>query len=313
MAQQRKVVIAAPVHPSLTVGLQQAGYTCFLHEDITQESAPAIIADCVGIITSTRLQLDKELIDGVPGLEWIGRMGSGMEVIDVPYARSKGIACYGSPDGNCNAVAEHAVGLLLDLCRNITVSGNQVRQGLFLRNENRGIELEGRTIGIIGFGHTGRALAKKLSAFDMHILSYDKYNLPPQMPFDVTVCRHLDEIYEKAEIVSFHVPQQPDTYHYFNQEFIANMRRPFMLINTSRGQVVNTVDLLRGMNEGKIIGACLDVFEKEPLSRLSGAAKTAMDQLLTMPNVIVTPHIAGYTSEALVKMGISLLKQIVLQ
>lgn len=311
MAHKGNVVIAAPVHPSLTEGLLQAGYTCAMHEDITQATAPAIIAGCVGIITSTRLQLDKELIDAAPHLRWIGRMGSGMEVIDVQYARSKGIACYGSPDGNCNAVAEHAVGLLLDLCRNITVSGNQVRSGLFLRNENRGIELEGRTIGIIGFGHTGRALAKKLSSFDMRILAYDKYTPPPDMPFPVTACSALDEIFNQADIVSFHVPQQPDTRHYFNSEFINGMRKPFILINTSRGQVVDTVELVRGINEGKITGACLDVFEKEPLNRLQGPVKEAMDTLLAMPNVIVTPHIAGYTREALVKMGTSLLKQIV--
>ena len=311
MAMLGRVVVAAPVHDRLLQGLENAGYECLLHEDITQASAPAIIADCTGIITSTRLQLDKELIDAAPGLKWIGRMGSGMEVIDVPYALAKGIACYGSPDGNCNAVAEHAMGLLLDLARNITISGNQVRQGLFLRNENRGFELEGKTIGIIGFGHTGRAFAKKLSSFDMEILAYDKYTPPPQMPFPVTACSNLDDIFDRADIVSFHVPQQPDTKHYFNYQFVEAMKKPFILINSSRGQVVDTLALHRGMTEGKITGSCLDVFEKEPLSKFSGEVKMAMDHLLTLPNVIVTPHIAGYTREALVKMSHSLLKQIV--
>jgi D-3-phosphoglycerate dehydrogenase len=297
-----KVIVAAPVHKILIDRLISDGYTCEMHEHITQSVAPQVIEDSVGIVTSTRLMLDIDLIDKAPHLKWIGRMGSGMEVIDVQYAQSKGIACYGSPEGNCNAVAEHALGMLLALIRRISVSNNEVKNGIWRRNENRGVELEGKTIGIIGFGHTGRALAKKLIGFDMNILAYDKY-AENDFPGYVKKCTGLNEIYETADIISFHVPQQPDTYHYFDDIFFNNMKNIFILLNTSRGQVVDLLTLHKGINRGKIIGACLDVFESEPISTLEGERKEAIDELLKHPAVMATPHIAGYTYEALYKMS----------
>lgn len=304
-----KVLIAAPVHQVLIEGLIAQGYTCDIHEHITQSSAYTLVADCVGIITSTRLQLDKPLIDTAPALKWIGRMGSGMEVIDVPYATQKDIYCFGSPEGNCNAVGEHATGLLLDLNRRISVSYSEMKQGLFLRNENRGIELEGKTIGIIGFGHTGRSFAKKLQGFDMNILAYDKYNAT-EVPSYVTNCSDLSRIYNEADILSFHVPLQEDTIHYFNNEFVLNMKKKFIVINTSRGPVVDTLALLHGIKAGRIAGACLDVFEQEPISAMKEDVKNAMHQLMSLPIVITTPHIAGYTFEALYKMSNTLLSKV---
>lgn len=306
----RKVLIAAPVHAMLIEGLTNAGYECIVREHIKQEEGPVLIQDCVGVITSTRLHLNKTLIDAAPDLQWIGRMGSGMEVIDVPYAQSKGIACYSSPDGNCNAVAEHAMGLLLNLTKRITESSRQVLGGTWLRDENRGTELEGKTIGIIGFGHTGRAFAKKLQGFDMQILVYDKYN-GQNFPSYVQPCINLEEIYVQSDIISFHVPLQDDTTYYFNTGFLAKMQRPFILINTSRGMVVDTAALLAGLQEKKIVAAALDVLEKEPLERVAGDLKHAVDNMLKMPNVIITPHIAGYSFEAVYKMSASLLRQIV--
>ena len=153
-----KVLIAAPVHEVLLNGLADAGYECRMHVSITQDEAPGLIKDCVGVITSTRLQLNKTLLDAAPQLKWIGRMGSGMEIVDVAYATEKGIACHSSPEGNRNAVAEHALGMLLALNRRIVSSNEEVKEGKWIRDANRGYELEGKTIGIIGFGHTGRAL-----------------------------------------------------------------------------------------------------------------------------------------------------------
>lgn len=309
MADKGRVLIAAPVHSVLIEGLTAAGYTCDIHEYITQSSAHALVGDCVGIITSTRLQLDTVLLDLATNLKWIGRMGSGMEVIDVPYAIQKGIACYSSPEGNCNAVGEHAMGMLLDLNRRITISNSEMKHGLWLRNENRGVELEGKTIGIIGFGHTGRAFAKKLQGFDVRMYAYDKYNAE-NLPLYVISVPALEKIFEEADIVSFHVPLQSDTVNYFNRAFIQNMNKKFTLINTSRGQVVDTQALLWGIKEGKIAGACLDVFEQEPLSNMNKEVKEAMDILMKMHNVITTPHIAGYTFEALYKMSSTLLGKI---
>ncbi len=304
------VLIAAPVHKALTDGLAGAGYQLRRAEGITQATAPALIADCVGVITSTRLQLDKELIDAAPLLQWIGRMGSGMEVIDVPYAIRRGVRCYSSPEGNCNAVGEHALGMLLGLIRRIGWSANEVQAGMWRREENRGTELEGKTIGIIGYGHTGRAFAKKLMGFDMRILVYDKYNTDAA-PAYVQQVATLDTIFEQADIVSFHVPLQADTLKYFDDEFVAQMQKRFILINTSRGQVVDTAALKRGIERGRVAGACLDVIEQEPLERMSAELRMLVDELAKKDNVIITPHIAGYTHEALYKMSATLLHKIV--
>jgi D-3-phosphoglycerate dehydrogenase / 2-oxoglutarate reductase len=304
-----KVLIAAPVHPVLTDGLAALGYICIIKEDITQQIAADLIHDCTGVITSTRLQLDKALLDAAPQLRWIGRMGSGMEVIDVPYATGKGIKCYSSPEGNSNAVGEHALGMLLSLIRRITWSQQEVQKGLWLREENRGTELEGKTLGIIGFGYTGAAFAKKLSGFDIKILAYDKYK-KDAMPSDIVNCQDLAPIYEQADFVSFHVPLQEDTKYYFNESFIKNMKKPFVLINTSRGIVVDTKALWAGLQSGKVTGACLDVWEQEPLSKMNTEIRDLLNKIVALPNAIITPHIAGYTVEALYKMSNVLLCKI---
>lgn len=306
----KKVLIAAPVHQVLTDGLIAAGYECLMNEKISQQQAFELVKDVTGIITSTRLHLDKALIDAAPQLQWIGRMGSGMEVIDVPYAESKGIKCFGSPDGNANAVAEHALGMLLSLNKRIIKSNNEVKQGLWLRDENRGTELEGKTIGLIGFGHTGRALAKKLMGFDMQILAYDKYNKQDFPPY-VTQCETLKPIFEQADIISFHVPLQADTTHYFDENFLQSVRKPFILVNTSRGVVVNNEVLLRGMQEKLICGACIDVWEEEPLHAMSDKQRAMLAQIANLPNAVLTPHIAGYSFEAVYKMSHILLQKIV--
>lgn len=306
----RKVLIAAPVHDVLIQGLSDAGYSCDIQEDINQAAAYALIADCVGVITSTRLQLDKDLLDAAPGLEWIGRMGSGMEVIDLEYAARRGIQCYSSPEGNRNAVAEQALGMLLSLAHNITKSYNEVRDGKWLRNENRGMELEGKTIGIIGMGHTGCAFARKLAGFDMRILGYDKYD-NANFCEPVIACQ-LEQIHEEADIVSFHVPLKADTMYYFNNKFIERMRKPFILINTSRGMVVNSKDLLDGLKNGKVSAACVDVWEEEPLEKMNNELKGLLEKALKMPNFLITPHIAGYSHESLYKMSKVLLGKIVM-
>jgi D-3-phosphoglycerate dehydrogenase len=303
-----KVLIAAPVHPVLIDGLSAKGYTCIIHENISQDTAYELIKDCAGVITSTRLQLDKPLIDAGTKLAWIGRMGSGMEVIDVEYATQKKIACFASPEGNCNAVGEHALGMLLSLIRRIVWSYNEMLRDIWKREENRGTELEGKTVGIIGYGHTGAAFAKKLAGFDVQILAYDKYN-PGNIP-PAFCCANLADLMQEADIISFHVPLQADTIHYFDKTFITQMRKPFILVNTSRGQVVDTLALHEGIAAGKVMGACLDVYEQEPLAVMNKDIRKALDEMMVLPNVVVTPHIAGYTFEALYKMSKVLLDKI---
>lgn len=306
-----KVLMAAPVHEILSNGLEQAGYQLVWAEKMNQEIAFSLIQDCVGVITSTRIQLDKNLIDTAPNLKWIGRMGSGMEVIDLEYAAQKGIQLFGSPDGNCNAVAEHAMGLLLNLTKKIHSSFDEIKQGLWLREENRGFELEGKTVGIIGFGHTGTAFAKKLRGFDVSILAYDKYK--KDLKFDnVRFCENLSCIYEQADVLSFHVPQSEETKNYFNTNFLASMKKPFLLLNTSRGNVISIKTLFEGLQSGKIIGAGLDVLPMEPMPKMDISEREIMKDMMKLPQVIVTPHIAGYSVESLYKMSKSLFHQIVI-
>lgn len=310
MMHNGKVLIAAPVHRVLTDGLAKQGYECTVHEKIKQSEAPVLLRDCVGVITSTRLQLNKELIDSAPNLKWIGRMGSGMEVIDTAYAAEKGIACFSSPEGNSNAVGEFALGMLLSLMRRISISNKEVQEGKWLREENRGYELEGKTIGIIGYGHTGMSFAKKLRGFDVQILAYDKYRTDLVSEYNVVICPDLTRIYEEADIISMHVPLQNDTHYYINEKFINKMSRGFILLNTSRGIVVDTKSLWYGLETGKITGACLDVWEQEPLEKMDAETRNYLDKISRKPQVIVTPHIAGYSVEALFKMSEVLLHKI---
>ncbi len=188
-----KVLIAAPVHPVLTEGLAALwDMSVYMQmKAFPKASAYELIKDCTGVITSTRLQLDKDLIDAAPLLQWIARMGSGMEVVDLQYAAEKNIVCFGSPEGNCNAVGEHTLGMLLALIRRIVWSNQEMKQGIWHREENRGVELEGKTVGIIGCGHTGRAFAKKLQGFDCRVFAYDKYNCEG-IPAHIVNCKDLD-------------------------------------------------------------------------------------------------------------------------
>lgn len=304
-----KVLIAAPVHEVLIKGLSDAGYELVLAEKITQATAPDVIGDCVGVITSTRLHLDKELLDRATKLEWIGRMGSGMEVVDVPYATQKGIKCVSSPEGNSNAVAEHAMGLLLALTKRIVISNNELKDGIWEREGNRGSELEGKTVGIIGFGHTGKAFAKKLLGFDVRILVYDKYK-QDEMVGNATYTT-LEVIQQEADIISFHVPLQADTIHYLDEKFISGVSKGFILLNTSRGIVADVNAIKKGLDNGKIKAAGLDVWEEEPLEQMSIEMRMKLDEIVRMPQVIITPHIAGYSFEALFKMSTVLLAKIV--
>ena len=304
-----KVLIAAPIHEVLSKGLEAEGYHLLQVEDITQTLGLQLIKDCVGIVTSTRLQVNQQMIDAAPDLEFIARMGSGMEVIDVPYAETKGIRCLGSPEGNCNAVAEHVLGMLLSLNKRIDKSYHEIKEGKWLRDENRGVELEGKTIGIIGYGNTGMAFAKLLRGFDMKILVYDKYKvIKPDL--HIVVCDNIEQIQKEADVLSIHVPFQEDTFHLVDAGFIQKFEKPFILINTSRGTVIDSSTLLPFLNNGKIKAMALDVWEEEPLSQMSLDMRNILEELMQYPNVLVTPHIAGYSFEALYKMSIILLQKI---
>jgi D-3-phosphoglycerate dehydrogenase len=305
----KKVLIVAPVHNVLLQELESMGYTYDQFEDITPEKALEIILDYEGVITSTRLQIDKDFMDKATQLKWVGRMGSGMEVIDVPYATQKGILCFSSPEGNANAVAEQALGMLLALQHKIFSAHVEMQQGLWLREENRGVEVEGLTAGIIGYGNNGKAFAQKLKAMQVKVLAIDKYKTG-YAEEGIVECTDLERIYTEADIISFHLPLTEETRHYFNGIFLEGMQRPFVLLNLSRGKVVSQQSLYTGLKSGKIKGAALDVWETEPVDKMDQEMNIIRQELMSMPNFIGTPHIGGYTVQALYKMSYFLIQKI---
>jgi D-3-phosphoglycerate dehydrogenase len=305
----KKVLIVAPVHEVLLQELESMGYTYDRFEDITPGKALEIIPGYEGVITSTRLQLDKDFLDRAALLKWVGRMGSGMEVIDVPYATQKGILCFSSPEGNANAVAEQALGMLLALQHKIFSAHVEMQEGLWLREENRGVEIEGLTAGIIGYGNNGKAFAQKLKAMQVKVLAIDKYKTG-YAEEGIVECIDLEQIYNEADIISFHLPLTEETEHYFNGIFLEGMQRPFVLLNLSRGKIVAQKSLYNGLKSGKIKGAALDVWETEPVGKMDEEQKLIYQELMAMPNFIGTPHIAGYTVQALYKMSYYLTQKI---
>ncbi len=298
------------VHPLLIEGLQKAGFECDYHPAIQTDSVLEVIHQYVGLIINSKILVDKYLLDKGQALKFIARLGSGMEIVDRSYAKQKGIHVFSSPEGNRNAVAEHAMGMLLALSNKLLVADNEVRQFEWNREKNRGFELQGKTIGIIGFGNTGSTLAKKLTAWEVNVLAYDKYisNFTGQMKH-VTETSMID-IFEQSDIISLHLPLNEETAHLVNKAFINKFHKPIVLINTSRGKIVNTVDLLEGLDNKKIVGVCLDVFENEKPHTFSEKEKTMYQQLYHYDNVVLSPHIAGWTKESKEKLAATLLNKI---
>ncbi|SEW16214.1 D-3-phosphoglycerate dehydrogenase [Chitinophaga sp. YR573] len=296
----RKVLITAKAHNYLKDRLEEKGFEVTYQPSISYEEVTAIISEYVGMIVTTRIRVDKDMLDRAGQLQWIGRLGSGMELIDVPYAESKGIKCVSSPEGNCDAVGEQALGMLLSLMNNVLKSNLELRKGIWERDGNRGFELNGRTVGIIGFGNTGGAFARKLRGFDVNILAYDKYKtgFGNEYVKEATMA----QLFAEADVVSVHLPLTAETQHIANTNFFNSFHKPVWFINAARGKLTDTADVITALERGTISGACLDVLENEKLNTYSAVEKEQLERLLQLPNVVLTPHIAGYSHEASIKM-----------
>ena len=297
----KKVIITGNAHPWLQEQLERKGYQVAYEPAITYQEIFDSLQDVEGLILTTRITVDQALIDQARQLKWIGRLGSGLELIDTGYAATKNIRCVSSPEGNRNAVAEQTLGMLLSILNNLPRAANEIRQGQWRRSENRGIELAGKTVGIIGYGNAGSSFANLLEPFDVSVLGYDKYQSQFSKGYIMEV--DLNQLQYDSDIISFHVPLTEETRHMANDAFFdALPRKPFIL-NTSRGKVIDTAALIRALEAGKIAGAALDVLENEKLETYTSEERSQLDWLLARPDVFVTPHIAGYTQEAFYKMA----------
>ncbi len=297
---QKVVIITAKAHPYLQERLEQQGYVVWYKPGILDTDLLEILPQVHGLVVTTR-KVDAAMIDAATQLNWIARLGSGMEWIDTQYAALKNITCVSSPEGNCNAVAEHALGMLLALLNKFKIAMSQVEQHVWNRDENRGTELAGKTIGIIGYGNTGSHFAKLLSGFGVTVIANDteKIGFANGYIKEGSVV----QIQKYADVISFHLPLNPATRYFADDNFFKACANQPIILNTSRGNVVQTSALIDALQLGYVSGAGLDVLENEQLNVLSALEREQYDLLVSHPSVIVTPHIAGYSHEALLKMA----------
>jgi D-3-phosphoglycerate dehydrogenase len=290
-------------HPLLWEQLQKAGFHNEADFTSSKQEVEVKIENYHGIVIRSRFKIDKTFLDKAINLQFIARVGAGLESIDCDYATAKGIHLIAAPEGNANAVGEHAIGMLLSLFNNLNKANNEVKSGQWKREANRGHELEGKTVGIIGYGNTGKSFAKKLRGFDVTVLCHD---ILPNMGDGNVTQVSLSELQERADVLSLHTPWTPETDKMINSDFINKFKKPFWFINTARGNSVVTTDLVEGLKSGKILGAGLDVLEYEKLSfetLFEGENPPAFEYLLNAENVLLTPHIAGWTFESHEKLA----------
>jgi D-3-phosphoglycerate dehydrogenase len=303
-----RVAFIDEVHPLFIQEFEQLGWECHKHFTSSKEELKKQLHLFDGIIIRSRFPLDANFLSDATALKFIGRPGAGLENIDVEYCNSMGISVFRSPEGNRDAVAEHAIGMLLMLFNNLKRADTEVRNGSWIREGNRGVEIKGKTVGIIGYGYMGEAFAQRLIGFGCRVLAYDKYKkgFGGGIVEEVT----LEKLQKEADIISLHTPENEDTIHLINDHFIEKCGKNIYIINTARGKSLHTKALMDAMDKGKVLGACLDVLEFESSSFEYMQDDAVLHRLLNCEKVILSPHIAGWSHEANYKMAFFLVEKI---
>jgi len=305
----KKVLVSDYVHPTLNEGLKKMGYEVVYEPNITDEEVRQQIDQYEGIIINSKIQMDRPMLEKGKSLKFIGRLGAGREVVDEVEAAKRNIAVHFAPEGNRNAVSEHALGMLLCLFNKLHLANEDLRAGNWEREKHRGVELSGKTVGIVGYGNTGSYFAKKLTGFDVEILAYDKYkeNFGSTRVIEST----METIFQAADVISLHVPLTDETNGLVDAKWLNSFKKPIYLINTSRGQIVKYRSLLNSIRTKKVLGACLDVHETEPLGNLLHKDAVLYSDVVNSENTLLSPHVAGWTSESRLKFAQVLLAKIV--
>jgi len=301
-----KVLFIDSVHLILAERLSEAGYSCIDGTKMSLEECQTEITDVSGIVVRSRFQMSASFLSRAKKLKFIARSGAGMENIDIDYCRQNNIELYNAPEGNRNAVGEHALGMLLSLFNRLHLANQEVKTGVWDREGNRGIELDGKTVGIVGYGNNGSAFAKKLKGFDVEVLAYDKYK--SDFGNEFVKESTLDEIFKKCDVVSFHIPQNEETVCFADNKFFDSFEKSIFLINLSRGKIVQTAALVSSLKNGKVLGACLDVleFEKSSFESLFDNQEKLdvnFQYLLDSDKVLLSPHVGGWTVESYFKLS----------
>ena len=303
-----KILIADSMHPSLFEMLRDEGWDYSYHPEFRREDILNNISGYEGIVIRSKTNVDEEMLSAATKLRFIARAGAGLDLIDLEAAAKRDIEVFHAGKGNRDAVAEHALGMLLALFNNILRADRQVRSGTWDREGNRGVELMNKTVGIIGYGNNGSATAQRLSGFGCRVLAYDKYR--DNYGDAYATESSMEEIMQEADVLSLHIPLTEITRYLVNDDFVENFAKPFYLLNLSRGETVSLNAVVTGLKSGKILGACLDVLENEKINKLTSAQQEAFDYLRASDNVVLTPHIAGWTHESYVRINEVLVEQI---
>jgi len=308
LSKKLSILISDEMHDFFMKGAEAQGHEIVYRPRAKREEIAGLLPKMDAWVLRTGVNADADLLSNGRSLKWIGRAGAGLDNIDLVQAEKMGIVCVNAGEANADAVGEHTIGMLLMLLHKLSGAHAEVKARLWRREANRGIELKGKTIGIIGFGNTGKAVAEKLLGFGVKVLVFDKYK--KDFGLNQIYETSLEALQAEADIISFHVPLTSETNEFLNASFIAACQKPFFVLNLSRGKVVNHKDLINGLLEGKVLGAALDVLENEKIETLVGEELERFNKLANAPNVIITPHIGGWTQESFLKISQVLLDKL---